>query len=203
MTSVRRRLSACSAGGLERGGAAVDDAHLDAVFVGLAGHAALAGQHEALAMRRQMPADPLLRQAIAVQRRGVEVRHACVQRRQQQAGGGSLGHRFAVGVADVHAAQTDGRNLERPQAPRRPRRRRRLQERGERALRDLTGHARLLRLSAAPGRCPPAAAAPAGAAPGSTAAPARRWRWARAPRGWRRRIRGPAARCRSSRRPRR
>ena len=40
-------------------------------------------------------------------------------------------------------------------------------------------------------------AAPAGPTPGSTATPARRWRWARGPRGSRRRIRGPAIRCRS------
>jgi hypothetical protein len=37
---------------------------------------------------------------------------------------------------------------------------------------------------------------------GSMAAPAQRWRWVRGSRGWRRRTRGPGARCRSStRRP--
>jgi len=44
------------------------------------------------------------------------------------------------------------------------------------------------------------AASPADPASDSTAAPARRWRSARGLRGWRRRIRGPAIRCRSSRR---
>ena len=43
----------------------------------------------------------------------------------------------------------------------------------------------------------PLAASPAHPAPGSTATPARRWRWVRGLLGWRRRTRGPAIRCRS------
>ena len=49
-----------------------------------AGHAALAGQRDPLAVRLQHPADQRLVGAEAVQRRGVEQRDARVERREQQ-----------------------------------------------------------------------------------------------------------------------
>ncbi len=92
-------------------GAAVDDA-LDAVVEGHAGHAALAGQRDLAAMRLEHPADQRLVGAEAVERGGVEHRHAQLQRAMQQ-GFGRLRRRWrAVGMAQVHAAQADGRDGE-------------------------------------------------------------------------------------------
>ena len=75
-------------------------------------HAALAGKHELRAVRFHHPPDQRLVGAEAVQRRGVEQRHSRIQRVQQQTFG-RLGRRWrAVGMAQVHAAQPDGRDLE-------------------------------------------------------------------------------------------
>ena len=171
----------------------------------LAGHAALAAQRDALAVRLQHPAYQRLIGAEAVQRRGVEQRDARIQRLQQQPLG--IGHRRrrAVGVAQVHAAQPDGRDVERADAALR-------QAHASPSSDGYVGRSpegMAGRPGSGPALGPPtlvdtmrisprrSAAAPAGAAPGSRAAPGPGCCWAGALRGWRRRTRGPAARCRS------
>ena len=102
--------------GLERGGAAINDAHfLPIAFHVHAGHAALAGQREAVAVLGQHFAHQRLVGTKAIQRGGVKVGHARVQRGQQHALALLGGHGRAIGVAQVHAAQPNGRHLKRPQ----------------------------------------------------------------------------------------
>lgn len=64
-------------------------------------------------------ADQLLVGAEAVQRRGIEMVHAQIERAQQQAGRRLGRRRHAIGMAEVHAAQTDRRDLGRAEAAQR------------------------------------------------------------------------------------
>ena len=73
------------AGGLNGGGAAVDDAHQFAVAVDIKTlQAAFTRQREAAAVRAHDPADQRFVGTEAVERGGVEQRDAAVERRQQQ-----------------------------------------------------------------------------------------------------------------------
>ncbi|MDT4870349.1 hypothetical protein FQZ97_1054230 [compost metagenome] len=90
---------------------AVDHA-LHAVVELHAGHAALAGQREFAAVLREHVAHMRFAGAETVQGGGVEVRHTLVERSEQHALGLLLRHRRAVSVADVHAAQANGTDLE-------------------------------------------------------------------------------------------
>jgi hypothetical protein len=78
----------------------------------LAAQAALGAQHITLAVPLHRTAEQRLVGAKAIERCGVEQRHAGVQRVQQQALGIGLLWRQAIGVAEAHAAQADGRDGE-------------------------------------------------------------------------------------------
>ena len=75
-------------------------------------HAALARQRELAAVPGQGLAHQRLAHPKTIERGGVEMRDALVQRRQQQPLGRIGCDGRAVRVANVHAAQADGRNLE-------------------------------------------------------------------------------------------
>jgi hypothetical protein len=96
----------------DRLGPAVDHA-LHAIVELHACHAALAGQRELAAVLREHVAHMRFARAETVERCGVEVGHAVVERGEQHALGLFPGHRRTVSVADVHAAQADGADLER------------------------------------------------------------------------------------------
>ena len=76
-------------------------------------HAAFAGQCEFVAMRLHHLADQGFVRAKAVQRGGVKQGHSGVKRCQQYPLALLCSDRRAVGVAQVHAAQADGRNIKR------------------------------------------------------------------------------------------
>ncbi len=71
-------------------------------------HAALAGQHEFLPPMAYAFADQHLVGAEAVERRGVEMRVAKIQRAMQQPGGVARVRRRAIGMREVHASEPDG-----------------------------------------------------------------------------------------------
>src|SRR5690606_13655983 len=87
---------------LERFRAAIDRA-----LAVHAGHPALARQEDALAKRREHLADELFVAAEAVERRGIEVIDAEVERRLEQRARGLRARRHAVRMAQVHAAEPD------------------------------------------------------------------------------------------------
>src|SRR5690606_39299344 len=119
-------------------------------------------QEEALAKRREHFADELFVAAEAVERRGIEVIDAEIERRFEQRARGLGVRRHAVRMAQVHAAEPD---------------------REYAAIADLTasGGGGAHRVT----RCAPIAAR-ARAACGSRAGPGARWRSARGLRGSRR-----------------
>jgi hypothetical protein len=88
-------------------GTTVDDAAHHAVFAAHAGHAAFAGQGDVVAVGLEHGADQRFAGAKAIERGGVEQRHARIQRRMQH-GVRLLGRDgVAVGMAEIHAAQRD------------------------------------------------------------------------------------------------
>ena len=94
-------------------GPAINDTHQFAFARCIhARHAAFAGQREAAAVSGQHIADQRFIGPEAVQRGRVKHSHTGVQRGQQHALALLCRHWRAVGMAEVHAAEADGRNAE-------------------------------------------------------------------------------------------
>ena len=112
---IRLQATQCRlAGGLERFRPAIDHAlELAVAFDVRAMHAAFAGQRDFAAMRLQHLPEQRFVRAKAIQRRRVEQRDACIQRGEQHALGLLARRRRAVGMAEIHAAQTDRAHSER------------------------------------------------------------------------------------------
>ena len=97
------------AGLAQRSGAPVNHAHQIAITIHIhALHAAFAGQRETAAVRPQHTAHQGLVGPEAVERGGIEQRHAGIECGQQHALALPGRHRGAIGVREVHAAQADG-----------------------------------------------------------------------------------------------
>ena len=78
------------------------------------GHTSLAGQCDCPAVRFEHPPEQLFVVAKAVQSSGVKQRNAGIQRCQQNPLALLGRNRRAVGMAEVHAAQANGADLEGP-----------------------------------------------------------------------------------------
>ena len=97
------------AGGPQRGGPTVDDAHQLPVASHIhALHAAFAGQREARTVLAQHPTHRGFTGPETIEGGGIEMGDPGIQRRQQQALGLLGGNGWAIGMADVHAAKADG-----------------------------------------------------------------------------------------------
>ena len=92
-------------------GAAINHA-LDAVVELHARQPALAAQRDLRSMRFEHPAHQRFIGAKAVQRGGVDQRHTQVEGAQQKSLRLINRRRRAIGVAQIHAAQPDGRDRE-------------------------------------------------------------------------------------------
>ena len=100
------------AGLLDRLGAAIDDAHFGAVALVHTLHAAFAGQGEFLAVRLHHLTHQRFVGAKAIQGGGVKKVHALIERSEQNPLALFGRDRCAISVAEVHAAQANGADVE-------------------------------------------------------------------------------------------